>query len=138
MKSVLQITLGILLAGLITLLVKIGYANYVEYRVTQELNELAMQQKQAQLVRQQAAKDRQRAEYQAQQLARQDKVKRQQIAKQQEIARIRKTEAWRKYYLVPEDCKNFKSDEHMVTCINQKADLKAEFDRTYLPENIRY
>jgi hypothetical protein len=131
MKSVLQITLGILLAGLITLLVKIGYASYVEYRVTQELNELAMQQKQAQLVRQQAAKDRQRAEYQAQQLARQDKVKRQQIAKQQEIARIRKTEAWRKYYLVPEDCKNFKSDEHMVSCINRKADAKTEFERLY-------
>jgi hypothetical protein len=134
MKSVLQITLGILLAGLITLLVKIGYASYVEYRVTQELNELTMQQKQAQLVRQQAAKDRQRAEYQAQQLARKDKVKRQQIAKQQEIARIRKTEAWRKYYLVPEDCKNFKSDEHMVTCINHKADAKVEFDRVYMTE----
>jgi hypothetical protein len=131
MKSVLQITLGILLAGLITLLLKIGYGSYVEYRVTQELNELAMQQKQAQIVRQQAAKDRQRAEYQAQQLAKQDKVKRQQIAKRKEIARIRKTEAWRKYYLVPEDCKNFKSDEHMVTCINHKADAKVEFDRTY-------
>ncbi|VEF24873.1 Uncharacterised protein [Shewanella baltica] len=48
-----------------------------------------------------------------------------------EAAQLRKAEAWRKYYLVSDDCKNFKSDEHMVNCINYKADAKAEFDRMY-------
>jgi hypothetical protein len=33
MKSVLQITLGILLAALVTLLMKIGYASYVQIQV---------------------------------------------------------------------------------------------------------
>ncbi|MFG7350140.1 hypothetical protein ACGMNB_04005 [Shewanella oncorhynchi] len=131
MKSVLQITLGILLAGLVTLLVRIGYLSYVEYRLTQGLNEFAMQQKQTELARQQAAKDRQLAEYQIQQELQQKAAEKSRLAKQNEATRIRKAEAWRKYYLVPEDCKNFKSDEHMVNCINHKADAKAEFDRSY-------
>ncbi|MGI2022414.1 hypothetical protein [Shewanella glacialipiscicola] len=124
MKSVLQITLGILLAGLVTLLVRIGYLSYVEYRLTQGLNEFAMQQKQTELARQQA-------EYQIQQKLQQKALDKSRLAKQNEAARIRKAEAWRKYYLVPEGCKNFKSDEHMVKCINHKADAKAEFDRAY-------
>ena len=107
MKSVLQITLGILLAGLVTLLVRIGYLSYVEYRLTQGLNEFAMQQKQTELARQQAAKDRQLAEYQIQQELQQNAAEKSRLAKQNEAARIRKAEAWRKYYLVPEDCKNF-------------------------------
>jgi hypothetical protein len=124
MKSVLQITLGILLAGLVTLLVRIGYLSYIEYRLTQGINEFAMQQKQTELARQQA-------EYQIQQELQQNTAEKSRLAKQNEAARIRKAEAWRKYYLVPEDCKNFKSDEHMVNCINHKADAKAEFDKGY-------
>lgn len=131
MKSVLQITLGILLAGLVTLLVRIGYLSYIEYRLTQGLNEFAMQQKQTELARQQAVKERQLAEYQKQQIAMQQAAEQQRIAQQNEAARIRKAEAWRKYYIVPEDCKNYKSDEHMVNCLNHKADAKAEFDRAY-------
>ena len=131
MKSVLQITLGILLAGLVTLLVRIGYLSYVEYRLTQGLNEFAMQQKQTELARQQAAKERKIIEYQQQQIAIQRAAEQQRIAQQNEAARIRKAEAWRKYYIVPEDCKNYKSDEHMVNCLNHKADAKAEFDRAY-------
>jgi len=131
MKPVLQITLGILLAGLVTLLVRIGYLSYIEYRLTQGLNEFAMQQKQTELARQQAAKERKIIEYQQQQIAIQRAAEQQRIAQQNEAARIRKAEAWRKYYLVPEDCKNYKSDEHMVNCLNHKADAKAEFDRVY-------
>jgi hypothetical protein len=124
MKLILQITLGILLAGLVTLLVRIGYLSYIEYRLTQGINEFAMQQKQTEL-------DRQLAEYQIQQELQQNVAEKSRLAKQNEAARLRKAEAWRKYYLVPEDCKNFKSDEHMVNCINHKADAKAEFDRAY-------
>ncbi|MCT8943177.1 hypothetical protein MYF52_08515 [Shewanella putrefaciens] len=124
MKSVLQITLGILLAGLVTLLVRIGYLSYIEYRLTQGINEFAMQQKQTELARQ-------LAEYQVQQELQQNAAEKSRLAKQNEAARIRKTEAWRKYYIVPEDCKNYKSDEHMVNCLNRKADTKAEFDRAY-------
>ena len=131
MKSVLQITLGILLAGLVTLLVRIGYLSYVEYRVKQEINEIALQQQQREKVRQQAAKERKIIEYQQQQIAMQQAAEQQRIAQQNEAARIRKAEAWRKYYIVPEDCKNYKSDEHMVNCLNHKADAKAEFDRAY-------
>lgn len=131
MKSVLQITLGILLAGLVTLLVRIGYLSYIEYRLTQGLNEFAMQQKQTELARQQAAKERKIIEYQQQQIAMQQAAEQQRIAQQNEAARIRKAEAWRKYYIVPEGCKNYKSDEHMVNCLNHKADAKAEFDRVY-------
>ena len=124
MKSVLQITLGILLAGLVTLLVRIGYLSYIEYRLTQGLNEFAMQQKQTELARQQA-------EYQIQQKLQQKALDKSRTAKQNEATRLRKAEAWRKYYLVPEDCKNFKSDEHMVNCLNHKADAKFEFERVY-------
>ncbi|BDQ67437.1 hypothetical protein N5C36_02620 [Shewanella xiamenensis] len=131
MKLVLQITLGILLASLVTLLVRIGYLSYVEYRVKQEINEIALQQQQREKARQQAAKERQLAEYQKQQIAMQQAAEQQRIAQQNEAARIRKAEAWRKYYIVPEDCKNYKSDEHMVNCLNHKADAKAEFDRAY-------
>ena len=130
MKSVLQITLGILLAGLVTLLVRIGYLSYIEYRLTQGLNEFAMQQKQTELARQQTAKERKIIEYQ-QQIAMQQAAEQQRIAQQNEAARIRKAEAWRKCYIVPEDCKNYKSDEHMVNCLNHKADAKAEFDKAY-------
>ena len=131
MKLVLQITLGILLASLVTLLVRIGYLSYVEYRVKQEINEIALQQQQREKVRQQAAKERKIIEYQQQQIAMQQAAEQQRIAQQNEAARIRKAEAWRKYYIVPEDCKNYKSDEHMVNCLNHKADAKAEFDRAY-------
>ena len=131
MKLVLQITLGILLASLVTLLVRIGYLSYVEYRVKQEINEIALQQQQRERVRQQAAKERKIIEYQQQQIAMQQAAEQQRIAQQNEAARIRKAEAWRKYYIVPEDCKNYKSDEHMVNCLNHKADAKAEFDRAY-------
>lgn len=131
MKSVLQITLGILLAGFVTLLVRIGYLSYIEYRLTQGLNEFAMQQKQTELARQQAAKERKIIEYQQQQIAMQQAAEQRRIAQQNEATRIRKAEAWRKYYIVPEDCKNYKSDEHMVNCLNHKADAKAEFDRVY-------
>lgn len=131
MKSVLQITLGILLAGLVTLLVRIGYLSYVEYRVKQEINEIALQQQQREKAHQQAVKERQLAEYQKQQIAMQQAAEQQRIAQQNEAARIRKAEAWRKYYIVPEDCKNYKSDEHMVNCLNHKADAKAEFDKAY-------
>lgn len=131
MKSVLQITLGILLASLVTLLVRIGYLSYVEYRVKQEINEIALQQQQREKARQQAVKERQLAEYQQQQIAIQHAAEQRRIAQQNEAARIRKAEAWRKYYIVPEDCKNYKSDEHMVNCLNHKADAKAEFDRAY-------
>lgn len=131
MKLILQITLGILLAGLVTLLVRIGYLSYVEYRLTQGLNEFAMQQKQTELARQQAAKERKIIEYRQQQIAMQQAAEQRRIAQQNEAARQRKAEAWRKYYIVPEDCKNFKSDEHMVNCINHKADAKAEFNRAY-------
>ncbi|ASK68160.1 hypothetical protein CF168_04330 [Shewanella bicestrii] len=131
MKSVLQITLGILLASLVTLLVRIGYLSYVEYRVKQEINEIALQQQQREKAHQQAVKERQLAEYQQQQIAIQRAAEQRRIAQQNEAARIRKAEAWRKYYIVPEDCKNYKSDEHMVNCLNHKADAKAEFDRVY-------
>ena len=76
MKSVLQITLGILLAGLVTLLVRIGYLSYIEYRLTQGLNEFAMQQKQTELARQQAVKERKIIEYQQQQIAMQQAAER--------------------------------------------------------------
>lgn len=131
MKSVLQITLGILLASLVTLLVRIGYLSYVEYRVKQEINEIALQQQQREKAHQQAVKERQHAEYQQQQIAMHQAAEQRRIAQQNEAARIRKAEAWRKYYIVPEDCKNYKSDEHMVNCLNHKADAKAEFDRVY-------
>lgn len=136
MKPVLQITLGILLAGLVTLLVRIGYLSYIEYRLTQGLNEFAMQQKQTELARQQAAKERKIIEYQQQQIAMQQAAEQQRIAQLNEAARIRKAEAWRKYYIVPEDCKNYKSDEHMVNGLNHKADAKAEFDRVYDTEKL--
>jgi hypothetical protein len=131
MKSVLQITLGILLAGLVTLLVCIGYLSYIEYRVTQGINELAMQQKQTALAHQQALKARQLVEYQMQQQAKQTAAEKSRVAKQNAIALQGKTAAWRKYYQVPEDCKSFKSDEHMVNCINHKSDAKEEFDQLY-------
>ncbi|MCL1120425.1 hypothetical protein N7V09_06820 [Shewanella seohaensis] len=131
MKSVLQITLGILLASLVTLLVRIGYLSYVEYRVKQEINEIALQQQQREKAHQQAAKERQLAEYQQQQIVIQQVAEQRRIAQQNEAARVRKAEAWRKYYIVPEDCKNYKSDEHMVNCLNHKADAKAEFDKIY-------
>jgi predicted Holliday junction resolvase-like endonuclease len=131
MKAVLQITLGILLAGLVTLLIRIGYVSYIEYRVTQGIHELAMQQEQREQARQQALKERQVAEYQRQQQAKQLAAEKSRIAKQNAIALQGKTAAWRQYYQVPEDCKNFKSDEHMVNCINHKSDAKEEFDRLY-------
>lgn len=131
MKLVLQITLGILLASLVTLLVRIGYLSYVEYRVKQGINEIALQQQQREKARLQAVKERQLAEYQKQQIAMQQAAEQRRIAQQNEAARIRKAEAWRKYYIVPEGCKNYKSDEHMVNCLNHKADAKAEFDRAY-------
>ncbi|MFB2661140.1 hypothetical protein [Shewanella mangrovisoli] len=136
MKLVLQITLGILLASLVTLLVRIGYLSYVEYRVKQEINEIALQQQQREKARQQAVKERQLAEYQKQQFTIQRAAEQRRIAQQNEAARIRKAEAWRKYYIVPEDCKNYKSDEHMVNCLNHKADAKAEFDKAYDTEKL--
>lgn len=131
MKLILQITLGILLAGLITFLVRIGYINYIEYRIEKEINHIALKQQQRELARKQAEKDRKIIEYQQQQAAMQQAAEQQRIAQQNEAARLRKAEAWRKYYIVPEDCKNYKSDEHMVNCLNHKADAQAEFDRAY-------
>ncbi|MDO6677700.1 hypothetical protein [Shewanella sp. 4_MG-2023] len=131
MKSVLQITLGILLAGLVMLLVRIAYSGYIEYRVTQGLNEIALKQKQAEATRLEAIKIRQKAELQLRQQAKQEAARKSLLAKQKAKELKRKNDAWRAYYTVPDICKSYESDEQMVNCVNHKADAKGKFEKAY-------
>ena len=93
MKQVLQITLGILLAGLITLLVRIGYYSYIEYQVKQELEQISQQQQQLKAAQLQAQKDRYVAQFKAQKRAAELAAEKSRLAKQNEAARLRKAEA---------------------------------------------
>ena len=51
------------------------------------------------------------------------------ILKQQ--LKVKKHAAWLSCYKEPEGCNNFKSDQHMVECINHKMRAQKEFERLF-------
>ena len=76
----------------------------------------------------------------AQDQSRQHKVERRteaEMALKQAIAK-RKEAAWLKWYTEPEGCQSFKSDQHMVECINHKMRSQRVFDELLAQGKIEY
>ncbi|QYJ97033.1 hypothetical protein K0J45_16175 [Shewanella alkalitolerans] len=128
MKLVLQITLGILLAGVVTAIINIAYVNYVAYEADRFLEQQAKLLREKVAAQKAAEKQRRIEAFKASYLAEQEKKARITI---EQAERQKRDRAWKSYYVTPDECRSFKNDAHMVRCVNHKIDAKKEFDRLY-------
>lgn len=124
MKLVLKIAAGVLLAGIISFAARAAYMSYAAHVVAEALRE-AVTEQQERSARMQAERDEQ------------TRLKRLQQQRAIEAARKKSREyaakqrAWNDYYVAPEGCEIYRSDRHMVECINHKMRAKSEFERIY-------
>ncbi|MCG9714920.1 hypothetical protein L1D29_19150 [Shewanella insulae] len=128
MKLVLQITLGILLAGIVTAIINIAYVNYVAYEADRFIEQQAKLLREKVAAQKAAEKQRRIEAFKAKYLAEQEKKARITI---EQAERQKHDRAWKSYYVTPDECRSFKNDAHMVRCVNHKIDAKKEFDRLY-------
>lgn len=59
-----------------------------------------------------------------------------QVAKAAAEAQRRHDNAWQNYYQPPKGCDVWRSDTHMVECVNHKMRAKAEFERKWAAGEI--
>ena len=124
MGLILKVAAGILLAGFISLGLRLAYVNHTAHMAQQAMQEQIERQKERR-----AMLERQRKE-QAQ-LKRQRELMAAQRAKEKAAENALKLKAWFQYYEAPEGCHTFKSDQHMVECVSHKKRARQEFDRLY-------
>lgn|SRR5690554_812944 len=124
MKLVLKIAAGVLLAGIISFAARAAYMSYAAHIAAEALRE-AVAEQQERTARIQAEREEQA------------RLKRLQQQRAIEAARKKSREyaakqrAWNEYYVAPEGCEVYRSDRHMVECINHKMRAKGEFERIY-------
>jgi hypothetical protein len=124
MQLVLKIAAGVLLAGIITFAVRAAYVSYTVHIATEALRE-AVTEQQERAAMMQAEREEQARLKKLQQQRAIDAARK----KSQEYAK--KQRAWNDYYVAPEGCEIYKSDGHMVECINHKMRAKGEFEKVY-------
>jgi fumarylacetoacetate (FAA) hydrolase family protein len=124
MKLVLKIAAGVLLAGIITFAARAAYLSYAAHVATEALREAVAEQQER------AAKIQAEGEEQAS-LKRLQEQRAREAARKRSQERAKKLRAWNDYYVAPKGCEIFKSDSHMVECINHKMRAKGEFEKLY-------
>jgi hypothetical protein len=124
MKKILQIAAGILLAGLITLIIRAAYLDYALHAMHLAVEQTAAKQRAdaAKLVAENKAKKKAERD---RKLATESQ-KRKQAQENADFDR-----AWNAYYVTPQDCLVFRSDRHMVECVAAKKQAKKEFLQMY-------
>ncbi|MCE9679335.1 hypothetical protein LZP69_09125 [Shewanella sp. AS1] len=133
MKLIIQIALGILLAGVVVAVGELVVISYAAYQADLYLKQQSQLAQQKLLAQQEAEKQRKIEAYKKKYLAEQKSIQTRRKAADEYSKRQR---AWKSYYVTPESCKSFKNEKHMVECINHKAEAKQEFDRLYATGNM--
>ena len=117
MKLILQIAVGILIALGVVYTGKLAITYYVAHEAKLALEETRAQQEREREVARLAAQKRSR------------------LAKEKKEMRDKReaafNKAWLAYYIPPFGCDTYRSDAHMVECINHKMRAKAEFTKSY-------
>lgn len=124
MKLILKIAAGIILAFVVVLILRVVIVGFM----LNGANEIARERMDKQ--RQAAASKEQRVRQEKQETVERDR-KAKELARHQAEYRRKKDEAWRNYYIDPVDCLVFRSDRHMVECVDNKKKTRNEFDRLY-------
>lgn len=130
MKLILKIAAGIILASAVALIVRIVFLNIMLDRANEIARESMEKQKQAI-----AARD-ERVRQEGLLIAERER-KAKEIARQEAEYERKKANAWRNYYVDPEGCLVFKSDAHMVECVDNKKKARNEFNRLYEQGELR-
>jgi hypothetical protein len=122
MKLIIQIALGIILAGIIIFAANTAYKNYANYTLDKSIQGITERNKKV-------------AEAQKLALLQKEQRHKARIEKEQRL-RVNKHFSWIKYYKEPEDCQVFQSDKHMVECVNHKMRAKREFEKLYSSRSL--
>jgi len=126
MNLVIKIALGVILAVVI-----MGIsAALIEFYAVQEMQEsLQRQQKQ----KQNRIKQKHEAKLRDQKIQRLLTIKENEKKAEAQRSAREKQQAWYSWYnkREPKGCDNWKSDRHMVECINKKMDLKSKFETVW-------
>ena len=113
MKLIIQVALGIILAGVLVFGAKIAFVSFTAHQLKQEqIAKQETRQKEAQLKEDAALK------------AKIEKELDLEIARK---AAAKKEKAWKKFYQPTAECLNFKS----VDCVNEEIRMKVEFEKHY-------
>ncbi|WP_152205781.1 hypothetical protein [Marinobacter changyiensis] len=124
MKLVLKIAAGVLLAGIISFAARAAYLSYAAHVATEALRE-AVAEQQERTARIQAEREEQAR------LKRLQQQRAIEVARKKSREYAEKQRAWNDYYVAPEGCEIYKSDRHMVECINHKMRARGEFEQIY-------
>jgi Sec-independent protein translocase protein TatA len=124
MKLVLKIALGILLSGAIIFAARAAFVIYF----ANEFKDRAAEVKTTYLQQAQERINAKQQKEREQQLAAQRENQRKQEQAKREM---QKNTAWNNYYVEKVGCEVFKSDSHMVECVNHKMRAKREFEKLY-------
>ncbi len=124
MGLILKIAAGVLLAGIIALTVSVA----VYFAAIKTVTELASES--IDKHNQNAASARQALIEQKLQAEQRDR-KAKELARRKAEYKRAKEAAWRKHYTDPEDCLVFRSDAHMVQCVDAKKRARDEFSHLY-------
>ena len=124
MRTILQVALGILLASALAFAVRIVFFSYVVEEVKATTNQIVQRQHDR---LEQLQKEQRNAESRKQEQAR-SAAHQHQI--EQQLA-MKKEQAWFKWYKAPPGCDVWKSQDHMVECVNHQMRAKAEFNKLW-------
>jgi len=124
MKTILQVALGILLASALAFVVRIAFLSFAVEEVKATTNQMIQrQQDRLEMLKQ----EQRNAEARKQEQAR---LSAQKLHNEQQLA-IKKDQAWFKWYKAPPGCDVWKSQDHMVECVNHQMRAKAEFNKLW-------
>ena len=124
MRIIRQIAVGMLLTFVLVFVVREMLMSYAQEAASMSTKHIL--QRQHDRVEQQKSerlRENRRNEEQAQ-LAAQKRQNEQQLAQ-------RKDQAWFKWYKAPPGCDVWKSQDHMVECVNHQMRAKVEFDKLW-------
>ena len=124
MRKIRQILVGLLLTFVLVLVVREMLMSYAQKAASMSTNHI-LQRQHTRLDQQKSERLREnrRNEEQAQ-LAAQKRYNEQQLA-------MKKDQAWFKWYKPPPGCDSWKSQEHMVECVNHQMRAKTEFNKLW-------
>jgi hypothetical protein len=124
MKTVLQVALGILLASVLAFVVRIAFLSFAVEEVKATTNQMIQRQHDR---LEQLQQEQRNAEARKQEQARSVA---QQRHNEQQLA-MKKEQAWFKWYKARPGCDVWKSQDHMVECVNHQMRAKAEFNKLW-------
>jgi flagellar motor protein MotB len=123
MRKIRQIAVGLLLTLVLVLVVRVMLMSFAKEAALMSTNQILRQQTRLDQQKAERLRENLRNEEQAQ-LAAQKRQNEQQLAQ-------RKEQAWFKWYKAPPDCDSWKSQEHMVECVNHQMRAKTEFNKLW-------